>query len=695
MRRLGFLVLTCLFLASVARAQERPKLNLVSVVTDDQGRWALGAYGNRECRTPNMDRLARDGARFTNAFTVTPVCSPSRASFMTGRYGTQLGITDWISPDEANAGMGLPVGVVTWPEPLAEHGYATALVGKWHLGTQPKYHPTARGFNHFFGFLGGGNTPMDPTLEVEGKEKKLTGPLPDLLTDDAIRFVEGNRERPFALCLHFRAPHLPYGPVPEEDSKPFKTSTRRFPKPPLLDTAQVKKWTRDYYASIHSVDRNLGRLLGKLDELKLSERTVVMFTSDHGYMIGHHTMHMKGNGLWVAGGVNGPKRPNMFDDSVHPLLVKWPGVVKPGTEIHETVTNLDTFPSVLGMLGIATPEGVKHHGLDFSLLLRGKKVAWRDVLFGQYDLHNGGLAYMRMVRTSGWKLVRHHHANGLNELYDLGSDPDEKTNLYARPGASQGRDELQAKLTEWQRSIDDPLGENHERRPRHELERAERPALRALLSAEHRSFPLPLRLPRHGRSMGPANDADALGGPYPKLETHLLRNFRKYAYRDAARDDALWNWLALAAHHGLPTRLLDWTYSPSVALHFVTENLEHYEPRRRYLVRQLRHHQPQPARLAARRSRRGRLQGLHRRDAQPSDQDARGIAVSGPEPVPGFLRAAVDRRSHRQPVRPVLGDVHGDGRLDDWLQRHPDLWFRIIVPRSSSGRCAIGSTRQT
>src|SRR5262249_31003040 len=155
----------------------------------------------------------------------------------------------------------------------------------------------------------------------------------------------------------------------------------------------------------------------QLDELKLTGKTIVLFTSDHGYMIGHHTLHTKGNGFWIAGGVTGPKRPNMFEESIRvPLLVRWPGVVKPGTEINELVTNLDTFASVLGMLNVPVPDGVKQQGADFSALLRGQKVSWRDTLFGQYDLHNGGLAYMRMIRTERWKLVRHHHSNGLNEL---------------------------------------------------------------------------------------------------------------------------------------------------------------------------------------------------------------------------------------------------------------------------------------
>jgi uncharacterized sulfatase len=439
-------------------AAETPRLNVISIVTDDQAQWAVGAYGNKECRTPTLDRLAKDGARFLNAFVPTPVCSPSRASFMTGRYGTQLGITDWIAPQEADAGMGLPVDAVTWPQILQKNGYATALIGKWHLGMKPQFHPTRRGFNHFYGFLGGGNQPMDPTLEVDGKEQKLKGSLPDLMVDDAMQFVAANRDRPFALCLHFREPHLPYGPVPEQDSAPFKDLDPTVPKTPGADIPQVKGWTREYYASIHAIDRNLGRLFAKLDELKLTEKTIVLFTSDHGYMIGHHGLHAKGNGYWIAGGVRGPTRPNMFEESIRvPLLVRWPGVVKPGMEIVEPVTNLDMFPSVLAMLGVPVPKDVKQHGLDFTPLLRGQKAAWREATFGQYDLHNSGLAYMRMIRTNEWKLVRHHHANGLNELYHLKDDPAESKNLYGNPTFVKERDRLQEQLTAWQKEIDDPL----------------------------------------------------------------------------------------------------------------------------------------------------------------------------------------------------------------------------------------------
>ncbi|MGH9837525.1 MAG: sulfatase family protein [Blastocatellia bacterium] len=451
--------LPALFVAAVHAQTPQPRYNLISIVTDDQAHWSIGAYGNRESRTPNMDRLAREGALFTNAFTVTPVCSPSRASFLTGRYGTQLGITDWITPGQARDGLGLPVGVTTWPEVLRRNGYVTALIGKWHLGELPQFHPTRRGYDHFMGFLDGGNAPMNPTLEVNGKRQQLTGSLPDILTDDAMKFIGENRQKPFAVSLHFRAPHTPYGPVPEVDSAPFKDLDPTIPKFKGNDDRQVKQLTREYYASVHSVDRNLGRLLARLEELGLADKTIILFTSDHGYNIGHHGLHTKGNAFWIAGGVNGPRRPNMFENSIRvPLLARWPGTVKPGTVINEVVSNLDTFATMLGMLGLPLPPNVTQEGADFSPLLRGQKIAgWRDAFFAQFDLHNTGLAFMRMIRTPEWKLVRHHFTSFLDELYDLRNDPGETKNLYNDAQHQAVREQLQQRLTKWQQSINDPL----------------------------------------------------------------------------------------------------------------------------------------------------------------------------------------------------------------------------------------------
>jgi choline-sulfatase len=449
-----------LVLLASATANAQPKrLNIISIVTDDQARWSVGAYGNKQSRTPNMDRLAREGALFKNAFVATPVCSPSRASFLSGRYGTQVGIHDWINPKEAEGGLGLPREAVTWIEVLKQQGYFTGLIGKWHLGMLPQFHPTRRGFDHFFGFLGGGNTPMNPTLEVNGKNKKFTGSLPDILTDNAMDFVRQNRARPFALCLHFRAPHAPYGPVPEEDSKPFQDVEITIPDYPGLPEKEVKKLTREYYSSIHSVDRNLGRLLALLDELGLAENTIVLFTSDHGYNIGHHGLIHKGNGAWlVMGELRGKRRPNMFETSLAvPLLIRWPGVVRPGTRIDEMVSNIDTFASVLGMLKVVPPADYKHEGKDFSPLLRGEKIPWREAVFAQYDMHTGDKAHMRSVRTIRWHLVRQYSKNQPDELFDLQNDPDERVNLYNDANHRETRDRLQQQLERWQKEINDPL----------------------------------------------------------------------------------------------------------------------------------------------------------------------------------------------------------------------------------------------
>jgi uncharacterized sulfatase len=199
--------------------------------------------------------------------------------------------------------------------------------------------------------------------------------------------------------------------------------------------------------------------MDKLEEMGLAENTIVLFTSDNGYNIGHRTLHGKGNAFWVAGGVTGPKRPNMFDESMRtPLIVRWPGVVKPGTTIDACVSTVDTFSSVLGMLGVPEPKGNRQHGHDFSPILRGERAAdGKTEVFGQYDLHAAGIAYMRMIRTGDWKLIRHHMTEGENELYNLKLDPGEKRNVYHNRPARAARDRLQERLTEWERSIDDPI----------------------------------------------------------------------------------------------------------------------------------------------------------------------------------------------------------------------------------------------
>jgi uncharacterized sulfatase len=456
------LFLIVLILAStctLAPAQEKRRPNLIAIVTDDQGYWTVGAYGNRESKTANMDKLAAEGALFTNAFVNTPVCSPSRATFLTGLHGTQVGITDWINMNDANAGVGLPPKTVTWPEVLKQNGYATALVGKWHLGHLPQFHPTRHGYDHFWGILDGGAAAMDPWIEVGGKVQQLKGACSDLTADEAIRWLETNHDKPFALSLHFREPHVPYGPVPDDDSKLYTDVDVTIPDFKGLNAQFTKGRLRAYYGAIHAVDRNIGRLLAKLDEWKIADDTIVLFTSDNGYNVGHHGIHGKGNGNWIAGGVQGPMRPNMFEESVRvPLIVRWPGVVKPGTRIEQPVMNVDMFATVCGMLGLTPPADNRQNGRDFSPLLRGEPVTdWPTTTFGQFDVHIFALDYMRMVRTSDWKLIRHQMFSGSNELYDLKDDPHETRNRYYDKRVADVRDGLQKQLTDWQQSIDDPL----------------------------------------------------------------------------------------------------------------------------------------------------------------------------------------------------------------------------------------------
>ncbi len=474
--------------------KDAENLNLIAIMTDDQGAWAMGAYGNDEIVTPHMDRLAAEGARFTNAFAVSGVCTPCRVSHLTGLYPSQVGLNDvpYRHPDE-----GLPAGVPTWPKVLQAHGYVTGLIGKWHLGRTSAHHPTRYGIDYFFGFQGGWNYPMNPVLSRDRKVQPYPGPTPDVLVDDAIGFVRENQRRPFALMLHFRAPHAPHGPVPEVDLAPFEgldpTVPMVDPSEAVLDDDQepadpeaialhetlLKKKMITYYGSVHSIDRNLGRLIEELDALELTGKTIVLFTSDHGYMLGHRGLKGKGAAQPIRNHTLADNVPliNMYDPSMKvPLVIRWPGVVEPGTVIEELVSHIDTFPSVLGMLGIPSPEEAPKEGMDFAALLRGEEVSWRDALFAQYTPDNiGFIEFMRMVRTKRWKLVRTYLSPGGNQLFDLERDPEEKRNLYFasyRPipleqDTGQSRlleshphgdtvDRLDTLLTDWLRSIDDP-----------------------------------------------------------------------------------------------------------------------------------------------------------------------------------------------------------------------------------------------
>ncbi|MBL8179263.1 MAG: sulfatase-like hydrolase/transferase [Bryobacterales bacterium] len=447
-----------LLTAGVASAYQpqRPP-NIVFLYTDDQARWSLRSLGNKDAHTPNMDRIGSEGALFERAFVSTPVCSASRAAMFTSQHSFRTRIHDFIDR-RREPELGLSADFPTWPEFLQQHGYRTALFGKWHLGTKPEHHPTRRGFHEFLGFLDGGNRPINPYLEVNGKDQTVKGSLPDILTDGAIDFVKRHRGAPFALNVHFRAPHGPYLPVPETDSARFKGIAPELPTHPALNREWAAENLRAYYSSIASVDRNIGRLLDTLDSLSLAGNTVVVFTSDNGYMIGHHNASGKGNAT-RAGRASRERVPNMWDDSLlTPLMIRWPGAVKPGTRIGQMISHLDFFPSFLRMAGAAerVPTGYIPCGRDFTPLLRGQSIPWRDTLFADYDIYHYIRDSMRMIRTGDWKLITHTHSDVQHELYDLRNDPGETRNLIGEYEHVRHMAALRRRLYAWQQWMGDP-----------------------------------------------------------------------------------------------------------------------------------------------------------------------------------------------------------------------------------------------
>jgi uncharacterized sulfatase len=459
------LILCCLLISiqsSIEAQSKRP--NIVFIQTDDQAAWALGISGNRDAHTPNLDRFFRESAYLRNAFVSTPVCSPSRASLITSRYGTELGITDWINPN-IEPEVGLSPEVVTWPKLLADAGYFNGLIGKWHLGTQDRFHPSKFGFKYFMGFRAGGEATRNPKLEVSGEVKQVEGFTVDIVTDDAIRFLREHRDKTFMLMLNYREPHTAYLPVRDEDWEKVKDLDPKLSGYPDLDIPRAKKIMREYLASVAAIDRNVGRFLAAVDELKLRENTVVIFTSDHGYNIGHHGIWHKGNGHYILNSTpnsnsRDPKvqRPNVFDTSLRtPSAVRWPGVIKPGTEVKRTVTNLDWFPTILGIAGIKPPANATLRGRDITLLLKGRNVKWDDDLYVEWSQHHYTATHLRMYRTPQWKLVRDFLNEGKDELYHLAVDPEENKNLINDPSTREIRQKLEAKMLERMRVNNDPV----------------------------------------------------------------------------------------------------------------------------------------------------------------------------------------------------------------------------------------------
>ena len=312
----------------------------------------------------------------------------------------------------------------------------------------------------------------NPRVEINGTERVVEGWTPDILTDFAIDYIRRKQEGPFALSLHFWAPHANQGsnaegdrtwlPLSPADLQPFSTLDPLLPEPdyPYLDIDRTKRMMREYVSSVHSVDRNVGRLLEALDGLGLREKTLIVFTSDHGFNVGHHGIWHKGNGRWLLTNKEG-SRANMWDNSLRvPAIVSWPRHIPARSSVEKSVSHLDWFPTILAAAGINLPENANLRGQNILPLLKGEDLNRSDDFMAQFQMREGHAdgADMRSFQTERWKLVRFLRGKYPDEFYDRVNDPDEKNNIYTSTDLEiqNAIRAVDRKLKERMREIGDP-----------------------------------------------------------------------------------------------------------------------------------------------------------------------------------------------------------------------------------------------
>ncbi|MBL7154760.1 MAG: sulfatase [Phycisphaerae bacterium] len=425
------------------RAVTSGRPNVVVIMTDDQRSDCMSCEGHPFLKTPNMDRIAAEGARFANMFVTTSLCSPSRASFLSGLYAHAHKVTSNFTDYPADLG--------SYPLQLQKCGYETAYIGKWHMGEESD--EKRPGFDYWITHKGQGKY-YDTTFNINGKRVVKKGYYTHRVTDMTVDWLKGEHDKPFLLMMGHKAPHTPF--TPEEkyehiyddqeirypatafdlDTKPRWVKERLdtwhgiygpiygfrkdFPDTSTEGVARFAEFVRAYTASIKSVDDSIGRVYETLKATGLLDNTVLVFTSDNGSFLGEHGMTDKRT---------------MHEASIRvPLLVRYPRLVKPGTIIEQQVLNVDMAPSVLDICGAEPLKSI--HGKSWKGLLGGKTKGWRKSWYYSYD-YEKQFPYtpnVRGVRTDEWKYV--HYPNGDEkpdiykaELYNLKDDPGEKRNL--------------------------------------------------------------------------------------------------------------------------------------------------------------------------------------------------------------------------------------------------------------------------
>ena len=462
--------------------------NFVFVMSDDHAAHAVSAYGSRINRTPNLDRIADGGMRFDACFCTNSICTPSRASILTGTYNHVNGVTTLDTHMDNR--------LVTFPKLLQAAGYQTAMVGKWHLGHGPQHDPT--GFD-FWRVLPGQGHYHNPVMLGPGPDGSLEviergGYVTDLITDDCIDWIDRrDPDRPFLLLCHHKAPHRHWEPsrehaamyddvdIPEPetmfDDHAGRAAVVRAMRMRLMDLDPVldlkvaavppglseedeirwryQRYIKDYLRVIASIDDNVGRLLDRLDVLGLTENTVVVYTSDQGFFLGDHG--------WFD------KR-LMYEESLSmPFLVRYPAMIAPGSTCDAMALNVDVAPTFLELAGVDVPEGVQGRSL-VPLLRGGVPDDWRTSMYYRYWMHRDSAHNVPAhygVRTLTHKLICYYNdpldqlgAHGPAdpvewELFDLVADPLETTNVYADPASAAVVAELRAELTRLQTELGD------------------------------------------------------------------------------------------------------------------------------------------------------------------------------------------------------------------------------------------------
>jgi len=427
------------------------KTNVLFILTDDQGVWAASCYGNPEIRTPNLDRLAATGTRFQNFFVATPVCSPSRATFLTGRIPSQHGVHDWIRGGNVGPdAIRYLEGELCYTDILARHGWTCGLSGKWHLGdSQIPQH----GFTDWFVHQRGGGSYNNAPMVRNGQLVNEPGYITDVITDEALRlldrYVSGGY--PFYLSVHYTAPHSPWAGHPQDivdsyDDCPFESCPQepRHPWARSLTDEHLgnKESLKGYFAAVTAMDANVGRLLDRLESLGIREDTLLVFVSDNGYSCGHH-------GFWGKG--NGTSPRNMYENSIKvPAILSHPGHIPENCVERALISAYDFMPTLLEYLGLSVPRDRNLPGKSFLPLLRGEPLEGHEciVIYDEYGP-------VRMVRTKECKYV-YRHAHGPHELYNLVDDPDERHNLIDEPGQKEQIAQLEAMMDEWFARYVDP-----------------------------------------------------------------------------------------------------------------------------------------------------------------------------------------------------------------------------------------------